>query len=92
MMPEHTEIIVNLLLSTAAGMAIGCMHFYALRWNTRLFLGDSSIRITLALQILRWSAMIGVLYLCARIHLSLLMIALGILIGRQCILHQARRP
>jgi N-ATPase, AtpR subunit len=66
-----------------AGLLGGAMHFALLRWNTRLYLGGSSVALAVGVQALRLAAM-ALLLAFAAWHGAwpLLIVAIGVVLAR----------
>lgn len=72
----------------AAGIAVGALHFLALRWNTRLFVSGPSVTFAMGAQLARYALTAGALVIIARYSgaAALLITTVGILMGRTVIL------
>jgi len=78
-------------LLLAAGALLGWIHFRALRWNTRLFLHSSALWHPILLLLARTGLTVLALYFCARHGLSLPLILLGFLVGRQLVIRKEKK-
>ncbi|MGA2128831.1 MAG: ATP synthase subunit I [Xanthobacteraceae bacterium] len=85
--------LLGLGADLAVGIALGVLYFRALWWNTRRFVqGDRAI-INVALMIGR-IMVLGCVLVLASLEgaLPLLVMSLGILIGRSAVMRQVRGP
>jgi F1F0 ATPase subunit 2 len=75
---------------SAAGMAIGAVHFLSLRWNVQMLIAGRSLLPVVAVQLGRFAAMAVVLALITRAFgsLPLAAAALGILAARTIIVRK----
>jgi F1F0 ATPase subunit 2 len=76
----------------AVGTALGVLYFRALWWNVGRLGGDGRVTTTIALTIGRFVLLGGLLALASlEGALPLLMMALGVLIGRAIVMRHARQ-
>jgi F1F0 ATPase subunit 2 len=76
----------------AVGTALGVLHFRALWWNVRRLGGNGRVATTIALMIGRFVLLGGLLALASlEGALPLLMMALGVLIGRAIVMRHTRQ-
>jgi F1F0 ATPase subunit 2 len=80
-----------LAIHFAAGIALGMLYFRGLWWNVRRLTGDGRVMTTIALMIGRFVLLGGLLALASlEGALPLLMMALGVLIGRSVVMRNTR--
>lgn len=75
----------------AGGIMLGLVYFGSLRWSVSRFIGEGGVVRTIALMILRFIVLGGVLTLASLAGpLHLLVMTLGVLIGRSFIIRRTR--
>ena len=82
---------LDLAIHLAAGIALGVLYFRGLWWNVRRLTGDGRVTTAVALMIGRF-VLLGCLLALASLEgaLPLLMMALGVLIGRAIVMRSTR--
>jgi F1F0 ATPase subunit 2 len=95
-LPEHELILLVLSVGAwlAAGALIGACHFLTLRWNVRMFAARQLLLLTLAIQLVRFAVIAGVLAVIAS-HvgaLPLLAATIGILSTRMAVVRFGVQP
>ena len=75
----------------AGGTMLGILYFDSLRWSVSRFIGGGGVMRTIALMILRFVVLGGVLTLASLAGpLHLLAMTLGVLIGRSFVIRRTR--
>jgi F1F0 ATPase subunit 2 len=75
----------------AGGIVLGILYFGSLRWSVSRFIGDGGVVRTIALMILRFIVLGGLLTLASLAGaLHLLVMTLGVFIGRSFIIRGTR--
>jgi F1F0 ATPase subunit 2 len=83
--------LLDLAIHLAAGIALGVLYFRGLWWNVMRLTGDGRVTTTVALMISRFVLLGGLLALASlEGALPLLMMALGVLIGRAIVMRNTR--
>jgi F1F0 ATPase subunit 2 len=83
--------LLALAIHLAAGIALGVLYFRGLWWDVRRLTGDGRVITTIALMIGRYVLLGGLLALASlEGALPLLMMALGVLIGRSVVMRNTR--
>jgi len=85
-------MLVSLLAHLAAGIALGILYFRGLWRNVRRFAGGGRAATALALMAGRFALLGGLLTLASlEGALPLLMMALGVLVGRSVVMRRVRQ-
>ena len=87
-------LVVSVGSWLAAGALIGAFHFLTLRWNVGMFAAGQSLLQALAIQLIRFAVIAGVLAIVAHYYgaLPLLAATLGILAIRTVVVRFGVQP
>lgn len=87
-------LVLNAGAWFAIGALIGAFHYVTLRWNAQMLAIGSSVLVALAIQLIRFAVIAGVLAVITRYYgaLPLLVATLGVLVSRAAVLRLGGQP
>ncbi len=91
---ELIRLVFSVGASLAAGALIGMFHFLTLRWNVGMLATGQSLPLALAVQLVRFAVIAGVLAVIASQFgaVPLLVAAAGVLATRTAVVRLGARP